>query len=133
MKFAERFWVVSTLGVDMRTHYDNLQVSPTASAEVIRASYRALIQKYHPDKFEDAARGARITQIINDAYAVLSDPARRAAYDARVAAARQGASQQEAREPTAAAPSPSPPAEAPAAGPARVHAWVLALRKSAAV
>lgn len=66
----------------MHTHYDNLQVSRTASSEVIRASYRALIQKYHPDRFPDKERGARITQIVNAAYAILGDPERRSAYNA---------------------------------------------------
>lgn len=65
----------------MHTYYDNLQVSRTASFEVIRASYRTLIQKYHPDRFPDKERGARITQIVNAAYAILGDPDRRSAYD----------------------------------------------------
>ena len=66
----------------MRTHYDNLQVSRNASDIVIRASYKALLQKYHPDKFEDRSRAERISLILNAAYAVLGDPVRRAEYDA---------------------------------------------------
>lgn len=85
----------------MHTHYDNLQVSRTASFEVIRASYRTLIQKYHPDRFPDKERGARITQIVNAAYAILGDPERRSAYDAFLDAA--------AKADVRAAPSDAPP------------------------
>ena len=34
----------------MHTHYDNLKVTRGAPAEVIRAAYKALSQRYHPDK-----------------------------------------------------------------------------------
>ena len=34
----------------MRTHYDNLHVSEKASPEVIKGAYKALAQKWHPDK-----------------------------------------------------------------------------------
>lgn len=73
----------------MRTHYDNLKVAENAPIEVIRAAYRALCQKMHPDKNPGNADAHRIMQILNDAYTVLSDPASRAAYDDRLRAARQ--------------------------------------------
>lgn len=57
--------------------YDVLQVSPRAEAEVIRAAYRALARKYHPDHGGDRLRMVAI----NDAWDVLGDPVRRAAYD----------------------------------------------------
>jgi DnaJ-class molecular chaperone len=48
---------------------------------VIRAAYRCLAQQDHPDKNQDSeAAGLRMTSI-NHAYAVLSDQARRKAYD----------------------------------------------------
>jgi hypothetical protein len=65
----------------MATHYDNLQVSPKASDAVIRASYRVLVQKYHPDRFEPREEAERITRILNAAWKVLGDPASRAVYD----------------------------------------------------
>ena len=55
------------------THYDNLKVARDAPSEVIRAAYRALTQRYHPDRNPDP-EAARIMQIINRAYEVLSDP-----------------------------------------------------------
>lgn len=66
----------------IRTHYDNLQVAEHASLEAIKGAYRYLSQKWHPDKNPHQRKKAeRITQIINDAYAVLSDPERRRQHD----------------------------------------------------
>lgn len=58
--------------------YAVLQVHPRAEPEVLRAAYRVLARKYHPDHGGDARR--MIT--LNDAWDVLGDPARRASYDA---------------------------------------------------
>ncbi len=62
----------------MRDPYEVLQVQPGAESEVVRAAYRVLARKYHPDHGGDG------TQMIalNDAWDVLGDPVRRAAYDA---------------------------------------------------
>lgn len=68
---------------NFRTHYANLQVSPKASDAVIRAAYKSLAQKYHPDKFEGTpAEAERIMKILNDANATLTDPAKRQEHDA---------------------------------------------------
>jgi curved DNA-binding protein CbpA len=76
----------------MRTHYDVLEVTPTASPEVIRGAYRYLAQKWHPDKHPtDVAEAQRRTQQINRAYEVLSDARQRASYDAFVASKRAAA------------------------------------------
>jgi len=64
-----------------RTHYDNLQVARTASPEVIKAAYRSLSAKYHPDRNPGDDQCARIMAILNEAYAVLSDPVRRKQHD----------------------------------------------------
>jgi curved DNA-binding protein CbpA len=69
-----------------RTHYDNLQVSRTASDRVIRASYKSLSQEWHPDKHpQDTDRAEKITKIINQAYKALSDPQLRKEHDEWVA------------------------------------------------
>ena len=62
-----------------RNYYRILQVQPGAPVEIIRASYRTLMQrlKAHPDLGGDHWNAA----LINEAYAVLTDPARRAEYD----------------------------------------------------
>lgn len=66
----------------IRTHYDNLNVSRNAPASVIKAAYKALCQKYHPDKYIGGHEEAlRIMKSINSAYAVLSDSGKRAEHD----------------------------------------------------
>jgi len=65
-----------------KTHYEILRVAPRASSDEIRAAYRQMSGRYHPDRnpgHPDAA--ARIMASINVAYDTLSDPDRRATYD----------------------------------------------------
>ena len=61
-------------------YYEVLQISPNAEPETIQRVYRLLAQRVHPDNQEtgDAANFRRILE----AYQVLSDPLRRAQYDA---------------------------------------------------
>lgn len=61
--------------------YKTLQVDAEADPEVIRAAYRRLALKYHPDGGADPQRGRRMAEL-NAAWEVLRDPTRRAAYDA---------------------------------------------------
>jgi hypothetical protein len=70
----------------IHTHYDNLKVSRGAPPEVIRAAYKALSQKYHPDKNPGDEKAARIMAIVNTAYNCLSDPERRKEHDEWIAA-----------------------------------------------
>lgn len=66
----------------MRTHYDNLYVGEKATPEIIKAAYKVLAQKWHPDKNpSQRAKAERYFKIINRAFEVLSDPEKRAAYD----------------------------------------------------
>jgi hypothetical protein len=70
----------------IHTHYDNLKVARGAPQEVIRAAYKALSQKYHPDKNPGDEKAARIMAIVNSAYNTLSDPVRRREHDEWIAA-----------------------------------------------
>lgn len=81
--FAENARSMDTRSsADEPSHYDVLQVTRHASESVIRAAYRTLVNKHHPDKNLDAPdESSRLTAALNDAYAVLTDPARRQAYD----------------------------------------------------
>lgn len=67
---------------DNRNFYEILHVGRDAPEEIIRSSYRTLMQqlKHHPDLGGDAATAA----IINEAYAVLNNSERRAEYDAKL-------------------------------------------------
>ncbi len=69
----------------VHTHYDNLKVARDAPPEVIRAAYKTLCQKYHPDRNGNSADAIRVIQIINSAYAVLSDPEKRREHDEWIA------------------------------------------------
>jgi len=71
----------------VHTHYDNLKVARNAPPEVIRAAYKTLSQKYHPDRNGNSESAIRIIQIINSAYEVLSDPVKRQEHDAWIARA----------------------------------------------
>ncbi len=66
----------------MRTHYEDLHVTEDAPDEVIRAAYRSLSLKHHPDTSGDRPQSKWKMQRINDAYAVLADTGKRADYDA---------------------------------------------------
>lgn len=70
----------------IHTHYDNLKVARMAPPEVIRAAYKALSQKYHPDKNPGDEKAARIMAILNTAYSTLSDEQRRKEHDAWISA-----------------------------------------------
>ena len=68
--------------IKFRTHYDNLNVTQNAPIAVIKSAYKTLSQSYHPDKYRGKHEQAhRIMKIINKAYAVLSDPIKRAEHD----------------------------------------------------
>jgi curved DNA-binding protein CbpA len=62
----------------MADHYEVLQVHPKAEPDVIRAAFRILARKYHPDFGGDQ----RQMMALNEAWNVLGDRKRRAAYDA---------------------------------------------------
>lgn len=67
---------------NIRTHYDNLQIARTASDAVVRSAYRGLSQQHHPDKNpNDRKTAERRMKVINEAYAVLSDPVKRREHD----------------------------------------------------
>jgi len=65
----------------VHSHYENLRVARNAPPEVIRAAYKALSQRHHPDLNPNSADAARIMSIINVAYDVLSDPVKRKFHD----------------------------------------------------
>lgn len=66
--------------MEFRDYYDILGVSKTASADEIKKAYRKLARKYHPDVSKEKDAEKRM-QEVNEAYAVLFDTEKRAAYD----------------------------------------------------
>lgn len=67
------------------TYYDNLNVTRNAPLEVIKAAYKTLAQKNHPDLNPDNPDAVRVMTIINAAYATLSDPEKKRKYDLSLA------------------------------------------------
>ncbi len=81
----------------IKNYYSILGVVPTAEDIVIRAAYRALAQRYHPDRFNGSKDEAnqRMAEI-NEAYAILSDPGKRKSYDNELKADTKGRYESEA-------------------------------------
>jgi len=68
--------------VTTRNYYSVLGCHPNAEDIVIRGAYRALAQRYHPDKnASNPSVAAKRMAEINEAYATLSDPIKRKEYD----------------------------------------------------
>lgn len=67
----------------MKDYYKILQVSPDAAPEVIQMAYKALAKKYHPDlNPDDTEQAQEQMKELNEAFEVLSDPEKRARYNA---------------------------------------------------
>ncbi len=81
-------------------HYAALGVSSSSDDVVIRAAYKALMLKYHPDTNKGQGATERAAAI-NAAFAILGDPQRRANYDA--------SRNFQSAPPTPPTPPPSPP------------------------
>src|SRR3990172_1424423 len=65
-----------------RDYYDVLGVARDADAKAIKNAFRELALKYHPDRNKSPDAEERFKEVA-EAYAVLSDPKKRAGYDAR--------------------------------------------------
>ena len=79
----------------MGTHYDTLGVSSRVEDEELREAYRSLAKRYHPDLHAGSPEAlqrsaASMMSVVNEAYAVLSDPERRRHYDHSLAARHAG-------------------------------------------
>jgi len=73
-----------------RDPYETLAVSRSATVEEIKISYRKLAMKYHPDRNPGDAAAEESFKEISQAYDILIDPDKRAAYDRYGYAAFQG-------------------------------------------
>src|SRR5258705_13699535 len=63
-----------------KDYYSALGVERSASDDVIKAAYRKLARKYHPDVSKEAGAEEKFKEI-SEAYKTLKDPEKRKAYD----------------------------------------------------
>ncbi len=72
-----------------QNYYDRLGVHASASPIEIRRAYRELSKKYHPDTTKLSTATAIVKfQALNEAYATISHPERRSAYDLEIGYSR---------------------------------------------
>ncbi|XP_050386481.1 uncharacterized protein LOC126802817 [Argentina anserina] len=71
----------NTTPIQTKDYYRILEVDYDATDENIRLNYRRLALKWHPDKHNGGSHVTAKFQEINEAYEVLSDPAKRLDYD----------------------------------------------------
>lgn len=67
--------------MDKRDYYEVMGVAKTANEEDIKKAYRKLAVQYHPDKNPDDKTAEEKFKELGEAYEILSDPQKRAAYD----------------------------------------------------
>ncbi|RMG26870.1 MAG: hypothetical protein D6724_00860 [Armatimonadetes bacterium] len=108
--------------MEERTHYDVLGVPETATRDQIRAAYRKLVLKYHPDRSGTKATTDLFVEIV-EAYSVLSNPTRRANYDAVLRIRREQRESARRVQPPPEAPKPesSPPPRERTASPSETE------------
>lgn len=66
----------------MTSYYAILDIDPQADATKVRAAYKRLAMAYHPDHNPGNVEAEEIFKMVNEAYQTLSDPVKRARYDA---------------------------------------------------
>ena len=79
----------AALKSELPDHYAALGLDRRCTAAQIRAAYRVLAKRHHPDMNGGARAALARTQELNAAYETLSDPARRAEYDRELNAPKQ--------------------------------------------
>lgn len=84
---TERGTDLSPPRMEFKDYYQTLGVAKAATADEIKKAFRKLARQHHPDISKAADATARMAEL-NEANAVLSDPARRAAYDSLASGAR---------------------------------------------
>ena len=74
------FFILYSLSFSKDDFYDILGVKKSANDSEIKAAYRKLTRKYHPDKYDGPDANEKFSNI-NNAYEILSDKEKRRIYD----------------------------------------------------
>jgi curved DNA-binding protein len=108
------------MSTDFVDHYQLLGLDPLASLDEIKAAWRRLAKKHHPDRNQGDEFAHSRFSALNEAYQVLSDPTRRSAYDREYRLKHRGrtypGSADRPRRPEPATGAPPDPASGPARG-----------------
>jgi hypothetical protein len=75
----------------VRSCYDIVGVDRNSTTDEIKARYRELVKRFHPDHAKDKEFAQQMFSEITTAYRILVDPSQRAAYDAKLGGATGGA------------------------------------------
>eukprot|EP00757_Euglenozoa_sp_SAG-D1_P013374 gene13374-3908_t len=73
----------STTSLCLATLYDTLGVSPTASANELKAAYKRKVKQHHPD-VSKSSNASKMFAEVKDAYDALSSPDLRKEYDQKL-------------------------------------------------
>src|SRR6266481_1389233 len=73
--------VAPFMAVQYKDYYESLGVARNASEAEIKKAFRKLAREHHPDVAKDKKKAEEKFKEINEAYEVLSDPAKRKKYD----------------------------------------------------
>ncbi len=68
--------------MSQKDYYQILGLTKDATRKAVKQAYRKMAFEYHPDKNNDSPEAIAKMKEINEAYATLSDPAKRREYDA---------------------------------------------------
>lgn len=83
--------MLRALETEDEDHYATLGLDRRCTAAQIRSAYRLLAKRFHPDLNPDSAEALERSQALNAAHEILSDPARRRAYDRELGAREEPA------------------------------------------
>ncbi len=67
--------------VTARCYYEVLGVSRDADSATLKSAFRKLAMEHHPDRNDGCTDAESRFKELNEAYSILSDPNKRAAYD----------------------------------------------------
>lgn len=87
-------------------YYELLEVSANASPEVIKAAYKSLMQRNHPDKNANNSAAEERSILLAEAFEILSDETKRSAYNLELKQFSQPVIRTKASNPTVAYPTP---------------------------
>lgn len=82
-KMFDDAWEKRQKRANKKNAYDVLGIEPTATSEEIKAAYKAMVKKYHPDHNESKNAASQF-RAVKKAYDILKDEEKKAEYDANI-------------------------------------------------